>query len=227
MSEPIRLTADQIAELASIDSPTIANAVDTFGVRDATEGFASLDLHCIYPDLPPVVGYAVTCTDDSSTPRKGKGTAYRALYEAIEASPKPVIVVFKSPIDPKRSLHMGEVMASIVAGLGAVAVVTDGGVRDIAGVRSTTPNFQMFAAGAVVAGGAPSLIEVGITVGIFGLTISPGDLLHGDANGLLTIPNGVSDRVAAVAHRIQKDERARIEQTRQPALSVADLQPGH
>ena len=83
--------------------------MDTFGVRDATEGFANLDLRCIYPDLPPVVGYAVTCTDDSSTPRKGKGNGYRALYEAIEASPKPVVVVFKSPIDPKRSLHMGEV----------------------------------------------------------------------------------------------------------------------
>lgn len=227
MTEPIRLSADQVAELASIDSPTIANAVDTFGVRDATEGFASLDLHCIYPELPPVVGYAVTCTDDSSTPRKGKGNGYVALYEAIEASPKPVIVVFKSPVDPKRSLHMGEVMASIVAGLGAVAVVTDGGVRDIAGVRASTPNFQMFAAGAVVAGGSPSLIDVGVTVGICGLTISPGDLLHGDANGLLTIPNAIADKVAEVARGIQESERARIEQAGQPGFSVANLQPGH
>jgi 4-hydroxy-4-methyl-2-oxoglutarate aldolase len=226
MPEPAVLSADQLAELASIDSPTVSNAVDTFGVRDATEGFASLDLRCIYPDLPPVVGYAVTCTDDSSTSRKGKGNGYTALYEAIEASPKPVIVVFKSPIDAKRSLHMGEVMASIVAGLGAVAVVTDGGVRDIAGVRSTTPGFQMFAAGAVVAGGAPSLIDVGITVGICGLTISQGDLLHGDANGLLTIPHSVAPKVAEVARRIQKDERAHIEQAQRPDFSVADLQSG-
>lgn len=227
MSDPTVLSADQIAELAGIDSPTIANAVDTFRVRDATEGFASLDLRCIYPDLPPVVGYAVTCTDDSSTSRKGKGTGYRALYEAIEAAPKPVIVVFKSPIDPKRSLHMGEVMASIVSALGAVAVVTDGGIRDIDGVRATTPGFQMFAAGAVVAGGAPSLIDVGITVGICGLTISQGDLLHGDANGLLTIPKSVAAKVAEVARGIQAEEQARIEKAKKPGFSVADLQPGH
>ena len=224
MPESELLTSEQIRELASIDSPTVNNAIDTFGVRDATEGFASLDLRCIYPELPPVVGYAVTCTDDSSMPRRGKGNGYVPLYEAIEASPKPVIVVFKSPLDRKRSLHMGEVMASIVAGLGAVAVVTDGGVRDIAGVRESAPGFQMFAAGAVVAGGSPSLIEVGITVEIFGLTISPGDLLHGDANGVLTIPRSIAAQVPSVAREIQERERAAIERARQPDFSVATLQ---
>jgi regulator of RNase E activity RraA len=221
------LTADQIAELQRIDSPTIANAVDRFGVRDPTEGFASLDLRCMFPELPPVVGYAVTCTDDSSTPLSGTGTGYRALYEAIAAAPKPAFVVFKSAVDSKRSLHMGEVMASIMAGLGAVAVVTDGGVRDLAGVQSSVPGFQMFAAGMVVAGGAPSLIDVGVTVGIFGLTISPGDLLHGDANGLLTVPRSVAGEVAAVARQIQQEERVRIEEAQQPGFSVASLGPGH
>jgi regulator of RNase E activity RraA len=224
MSEPEQLAPELIRELASIDSPTINNAIDSLGVRDATEGFASLELRCVYPELPPVVGYAVTCTDDSSTPRKGKADGYRRLYEAIEASPKPVIVVFKSPVDPKRSLHMGEVMASIVAGLGAVAVVTDGGVRDITGVRESVPGFQMFAAGAVVGGGSPSLIDVGITVGIFGLTISPGDLLHGDANGLLTIPRAIADQVPAAARGIQERERSAVEQAHQPGFSVATLQ---
>jgi regulator of RNase E activity RraA len=224
MPEPEPLTPELIRELASIDSPTINNAIDSLGVRDATEGFASLELRCLYPDLPPVVGYAVTCTDDSSTPRKGKGDGYRRLYEAIEASPKPVIVVFKSPIDPKRSLHMGEVMASIVAGLGAVAVVTDGGVRDIAGVRQSVPGFQMFATGAVVGGGSPALIDVGITVGICGLTISPGDLLHGDANGLLTIPRAIAAQLPAVAGQIQEREQLAIAQAHQPGFSVATLQ---
>lgn len=227
MADDHVLTADQIAELQRIDSPTTANAVDRFGVRDPTEGFASLDLRCMFPELPPVVGYAVTCTDDSSTPLSGPGTGYQALYEAIAAAPKPAIVVFKSAVDSKRSLHMGEVMASIIAGLGAVAVVTDGGVRDLAGVRSSVPGFQMFAAGMVVAGGAPSLIDVGVTVGIFGLTISPGDLLHGDANGLLTVPRSVAGEVAAVARQIQQEERIRIEEAQQSGFSVASLGRGH
>lgn len=227
MAGPTLLTAGQIADLTAIDSPTVANAVDTFRVRDATEGFASLELRCMFPELPPVAGYAVTCTDDSSTPLSVPGNGYQALYEAIDAAPKPVIVVFKSAVDPRRSLHMGEVMASIMARLGAVAVVTDGGVRDLSGVRENVPGFQMFAAGAVVAAGAPSLIEVGATVGIFGLTINPGDLLHGDANGLLTIPHAIAGEVAAAARRIQADERQRIDASRAPDFSIASLQRDH
>jgi regulator of RNase E activity RraA len=181
----------------------------------------------MFPDLPPVVGYAVTCTDDSSTPLKGSGRGYEALYEAIEAAPKPVIVIFKSHVDGKRSLHMGEVMAATMSRLGAVGVVTDGGVRDLAGVRASVPGFQMFAAGAVVAGGAPNLIEVGVTVGIFGLTISPWDLLHGDANGLLTIPRSVASMVAAVAAQIQGEERTRIERTMAADFSIDAIKSGH
>src|SRR4029077_4737493 len=44
------LIDQSLRELAEIDSPTIANAVDSFHVRDATEGFAGSELRCVYPD---------------------------------------------------------------------------------------------------------------------------------------------------------------------------------
>jgi 4-hydroxy-4-methyl-2-oxoglutarate aldolase len=221
------LRPEQLGELASIDSPTVNNAVDSLGFRDPTEGFASSELHCIYPDLPPMVGYAITCTDDSSTPRAGPGRGYQELYEAIQAAPKPVVVVFKCLGDPRRSLHMGDVMASIVGRLGAVGVVTDGGVRDVAAVRERVPGFQMFAGGIVVGGGAPSLGDVGISVSIFGLTISPGDLLHGDANGLLTIPLPIADRVAEAAKSIQQREKERVDFVRSDGFAIDQLTSAH
>lgn len=214
------LSADQLAELAQIDSPTIANAVDSFKVRDPAGGYAGLQLRCMYPELPPAVGYAITCTDDSSTPRREPGAGYEALYEAMARAPKPVMLVFKGIGDPSRSLHMGEVMGAMVHALGAVAVITDGGVRDLAGVRMSVPGLQMFAAGAVVAGGAPSLGDIGVTVSIFGLTIKPGDLLHGDANGVLSIPSSIADRVAARAREIGDRERRLVEFIRSPGFSL-------
>ena len=221
-------TADQlIEELAAIDTPTVANAVDSFHVRDATEGFAASDLRCVYPDLPTMVGYAVTCTDDSSTPRSQPGRGYEQLYRAIAASPKPAVVVFKCLGDPKRSLHMGDVMASIVSRLGAVGVVTDGGVRDVAAVRERVPGFQMFATGFVVAGGAASLGDVGISVSICGLTIRSGDLLHGDVNGLLTIPSSIATEVAAAARRIQASEQERVDFVRSKDFAIDRLATGH
>ena len=227
MADATRAAAQLVKDLAAIASPTVANAVDSFHVRDATEGFAASDLRCVYPDLPPMVGYAVTCTDDSSTPRSEPGRGYEELYQAIAASPQPVVVVFKCLGDPKRSLHMGDVMASIVSRLGAVGIVTDGGVRDIAAVHERLPGFQMFASGFVVAGGAPSLGDVGVNVSICGLTISPGDLLHGDANGLITIPASIAADVAAAARGIQSTERERVDFVRSKDFAIDRLASGH
>lgn len=60
------LSPDQLEAMRRIDSPTVANAIEAFEVRDPTEGYASLELRCLFPDLPPVVGYVVTCTADST-----------------------------------------------------------------------------------------------------------------------------------------------------------------
>ena len=62
------LSPKQIEALGRIDSPTVSNAIEAFGVRDPTDGYASLELRCLFPDLGPMVGYAVTCTADSTTP---------------------------------------------------------------------------------------------------------------------------------------------------------------
>jgi regulator of RNase E activity RraA len=122
---------------------------------------------------------------------------------------------------------MGDVMAAIVARLGAVAIVTDGGVRDLAGVRERVPGFQMFARGMVVAGGAPSLGDIGLTVEVCGLTIRPGDLLHGDANGLLSIPLEVAGRVAAAAMDIRRQEDERVQAISSPGFEIGQLVSGH
>lgn len=221
---PANLSPVQIEALRRIDSPTIANAIEAFEVRDPTEGYASLELRCMFPDLPPVVGYAVTCTADSTSPGKNRPSQDEAFYTAIRNAPKPVIVVMKDagPNRP-RSCHAGDVMSTIFQTLGAVAVVTDGGVRDLAGVRQRAPGFQMFAPGVVVAHGVPTIVEVGVAVSICGLTIRPGDLLHGDANGLVSIPLASADRVASQAEKVWQTEREEIEFVKSPKFTLEAL----
>jgi 4-hydroxy-4-methyl-2-oxoglutarate aldolase len=219
------LQTDQIETLKQIDSPTIANAIETFDVRDPTEGYASLELQCMYKDYAPVVGYAVTCTEDTASPRRfNRGTSYTSyevLYRAIQDSPKPVIVVFKNVgPDRRRGLHMGDMMATLFQRLGAVAVVTDGGVRDLDGVRKRAPGFQMFAAGAVVSHGLPCLFEVGVAVSICGLTIWPGDLLHGDANGLVSIPHAIAVELATNAKNIIQFENDKEQFIKSPDFTL-------
>lgn len=204
-----KLTAKQIAALRRIDSATIANAIETFDVRDLTAGFASLELRPMFPDLPPAVGYAVTCTVDSTTPRRGGAAGMGKLVRALRAAPKPAIVVMKAAgQDRLRNCHIGDVMSTLFHRMGAVAAVSDAGVRDLAGIAERAPGFHVFAAGTVASHGDYRIVEVGPSVSICGLTISPGDLLHGDSSGLVSIPHAVAARLPAAARKVLKAEAA-------------------
>jgi 4-hydroxy-4-methyl-2-oxoglutarate aldolase len=201
------LSPEQIEALGRIDSPTVSNAIEAFGVRDPTDGYASLELRCLFPDLGPMVGYAVTCTADSTTPGGPRPDGQMPLYHALAAAPKPAVVVVRD-VGPSRlrSCHAGDMMMTLFHRLGAVGLVTDGGVRDVAGVRRRAPGFRVFAPGTVVSHGIPTIVEVGVTVSICGLKIRPGDLLHGDENGLLKIPLEIADQVAGQAQKVRQAE---------------------
>lgn len=219
-----QLNGEIIKGLTRFDAPTIANAIEFFDVRDATEGYASLELHCMFPELRPVVGYAVTCTADSTSPGKNRPSVDKLFYEAIRDAPKPVIVVMKdaSP-DRLRSCHAGDMMATLFQKLGAVALITDGGVRDLEGVQKRAPGFQMFAGGLVTAHGMPTIVEVGMTVSICGLTIRPGDLLHGDYNGVVKIPPSIAERLAEQAEAVWRDEACFVDYVKNPGFTLDEM----
>ncbi len=218
-----RLTPQQLEELRLIDSPTISNAVERFRVRPRLEGFAGWDLRCVFPDLGSTVGYAVTCTADSTTETRADDRGLLRLWAALEAAPKPAVLVIKD-IGPERSrsCHMGEVMATTAKALGAVGCISDGGLRDVVEVRALG-GFQYFCPGIVVSHGNPVICEVNVPVTLAGMAVAPGDLLHGDGNGVLVIPEAVADRVAAEAMQVRADEKAVLDFVRSPGLTVEKL----
>ena len=91
--------------------------------------------------------------------------------------------------------------------LGAVGIVTDTGFRDLNGIKSRVPGFQVFSPGLVVSHGHEAYLDFNVTVSICGLTIQPGDLLHGDESGVLTVPIEIAERVVERAQLIQKAEK--------------------
>jgi regulator of RNase E activity RraA len=218
-----RLTPEQLAELQKIDSPTVSNAIERFKVRPRLEGFAGWDLRCAFPELGTMMGYAVTCTADTTTETRADERGLMRLWAAIEAAPKPAVLVIKD-IGPERSrsCHMGEVMATTAKALGAVGCVSDGGLRDVVEVRALG-GFQYFCPGFVVSHGNPIICEVNVPVTLEGMAVKPGDLLHGDANGVLVVPDAVADRVAAEAERVRADEREVLDFVRAPGLTVEKL----
>ena len=209
-----RLTVEQLEQLRRIDSPTVSNAIETFDVRPRVEGYAGWELRCAFPELGSTLGYAVTCTADSTTtpPRSERGLL--RLWEAVEAAPKPAVIVIKD-IGPQRSrsCHMGEVMATTAKPLGAVGCISDGGLRDVVEVRALG-GFQYFCPGFVVSHGDPVICGVNVPVTVEGLSVNPGDLLHGDVNGVVMIPDAIAAPLAAARSigavlRIANQRRAR------------------
>lgn len=218
-----RLSPDQLAALARIDSPTVSNAIEAFNVRSRVEGYAGWELRCAFPELGTTVGYAVTCTADSTSEMRRDDRGLLRLWAAVEAAPKPAVIVIKD-IGPQRSrsCHMGEVMATTAKALGTVGCVSDGGLRDVNEVRALG-GFQYFCPGFVVSHGNAVICDVGVDVHVDGMDVRPGDLLHGDVNGLLVIPEEIADRVAAQVQKVRDAEREVLEFVKQPGLTVEKL----
>lgn len=218
-----RLTVEQLEALRLLDSPTVSNAIEHFGVRPRVEGYAGWELRCAFPELGTMIGYAVTCTADSTTASRRDERGLMKLWEAVEAAPKPAVIVIKD-IGPERnrSCHMGEVMATTAKALGAVGCISDGGLRDVVEVRALG-GFQYFCPGFVVSHGNAVICEVNVPVTLDGLAVNAGDLLHGDVNGVLTIPDTIADRLAAQAQQVRLSERDVLDFVKRPGLSVERL----
>src|SRR5207302_10409560 len=94
-------------------------------------------------------------------------------------------------------------------------LMTDGGIRDIVEVRALG-GFHYYGAGLVVAHGNPLIYDVGAEVTISGVKIRPGDLLHGDENGITVIPDDIADKVASQAMKVRDSEQARLTEILSP-----------
>ena len=67
--------------------------------------------------------------------------------------------------------------------------------------------FQYFARGTVVSHANFHIVRVGVPIQIHGVTIAQGDILHGDDNGLLSVPRGQESAIQAAVDKVRSRER--------------------
>jgi regulator of RNase E activity RraA len=104
-------------------------------------------------------------------------------------------VVFQDLDDPVAAATFGEVMCSTYKAFGAAGLITSGAGRDLDQVEAL--NFPCFTGGTVCAHGYCHIVQLNVPVSVGGVTVHPGDLLHGDRNGVTTVPNEIAAEVAA------------------------------
>jgi 4-hydroxy-4-methyl-2-oxoglutarate aldolase len=203
-------TKEQFGFLRSVDSPTIANAIEPLQLRERTDGYIGGEIRCLFPELGVMVGQALTVRVANPGGPVASRHGYWAMWEALEQMPSPAVLVMQDISGvPSRCAYAGEVMASLARRLGAVGMVTDGGFRDLDRVRDLGMHY--FARYTVVSHGNYAVQDIGEPVWLDGQWVGTGDILHGDANGIVIVPAECLQDLAKSVEEVQRRERRVID----------------
>jgi len=192
--------------LRKFDTPTVCNVIELFNYRSRTAGYMDGRVTACFPKLPPMVGYASTATYRSAdAPRSGN--VYSSLADQIAAFaelPGPAVVIFQDLDTPTAAATFGEVMCTTYKTFGAAGIITSGTGRDLDQVEAL--GFPCFTNGTICAHGYCQIVQVHVPVHVGGVTVHPGDLIHGDRNGVTTVPNQIASGVAHACAEFMKAE---------------------
>jgi 4-hydroxy-4-methyl-2-oxoglutarate aldolase len=201
------LTDADLSFLTSVDSPTIANAIERFKVRPLTEGFIGGEVRCSFPELGSMVGRALTVTMRNPGDRPASRQGYWRMWEQLEATAGPTVLMIADESGaPQRVAYAGEIMSRLARRLGAVGMVTDGALRDLAEVRAL--GFHYFMRYPVVSHANFEIATVGEPVQLDGERVETGDLIHGDANGIVLIPWEILSELPDAVDKVRTAEAA-------------------
>jgi len=194
------ITPKQMEFLRSIDTPTVCNLVEIAAPERRGHGYTVKHLHCPFPDLPPIVGFAKTVTFKAkdAVPLGQAGYMQKRLdyLDYVAGNPQPSIMVMED-LDGEHAGYgafWGEVQSNVHKALGCLGVVTSGSIRDIAMIA---PGFQMLAGSIVPSHAYVHVVDFGIDVNVHGMAAESGDLIHADRHGAIVVPLGQIDAMRA------------------------------
>ncbi len=145
-----------------------------------------------------ICGVAVTCD-------AGPGDNL-ALFAALDVA-KPGDVVAVATQGFLGAAILGDLLAGMARNCGIGAIVIDGSVRDVAGILAT--GFPVYCAGVTPNSGVrngPGTVRLPIVKG--GVAIAPGDIIVGDGDGVVVVPQGMAARVVEALESVRKAEAA-------------------
>jgi regulator of RNase E activity RraA len=218
------ISSELLALLQTVDTCTISNAIETFGVRMRNDGYIQPPIRCLFPDLPPVAGYAVTGRIRTGTPPVSNLCYYQRTdwWQYVARFPSPKLLVL-ADVDhaPGTGAFVGEIHAEIGRAMGCVGYVTNGVVRDLPALERN--RFQCFSTGACVSHAYGHIVDFGEPVEIGGLKVRPGDILQGDCHGVQSIPREIGAQLWGAVRAIQEHESELIHLCRSADFSLDKL----
>ena len=184
---------------------TIANVMLKFGFKNVVlRGLSPLD-----PSLERMVGSAYTLrfipSREDLDNMDNYGLEDNLHRRAIEECPTDSVLVIDAGGNCSAS-SAGDVMVARLKYRGVAGIVTDGGFRDNSGVRaSNLPAYQV----ATATSATPIAlhpIDLDVPISCAGVSVYPGDIIVGDADGVVVVPAHLAEEVSEIAYEIAQYE---------------------
>lgn len=181
----------------------ISDALDAAGLRE------QVLQHTIRPLLPEtiVVGRAmpVLCLDVYEIPDE----PYQQEIAAVDSLKQNDVIVC-STNGSTRICFWGELLSTAAQARGARGAVIDGFIRDIR--KIVAMRFPIFTTGLspVDSNGRGEVVAYNVPIECSGVTVNPGDIVFGDADGVVIIPQSVEQKVIdAALEKVQGENQTR------------------
>ena len=100
--------------------------------------YTDSSIRCVFPELGPLVGHAVTCVYGLPDPDEPDRYTFLDVVDALDAAPKPTVLVIEQRWPPElraKAGLAGEIMTTQMQQVGCVGLITDGPSRDVDAIR--------------------------------------------------------------------------------------------
>jgi len=202
---PGPLAPDTLDKLRQVSTATITMQLLKRGLRHG----AIKRARPIDPRNARCVGPAYTLRfipmreDLSGPPKPGEMSPSRI---AIEGAPAGSVLVIDGD-DGDNCGTLGDILAARLKARGVAGVVSDGAMRDVAGIIAV--GLPVLASGAAAPASMNQVIpiDVNVPIGCGGVAVFPGDIVATDLDGAVVIPRAIADALARDAFEQERVER--------------------
>ena len=222
-AEAIDLTPDTLALLTKASTATVATLLFKRGYHNAyVQGALPLNA-----DTGTMVGPAYTLRYIPTRPDTDPLDAFREPNHpqrvAVEECPQGAVLVMDCRQDATAA-SAGSILLTRCQMRGVAGVVSDGGIRDARGAAAL--DMPVFA----VKPTAPTnltkhhAVDIGLPIACGGVAVYPGDIVMGDADGVMIIPRHLADEIAVETVEMELFEAFVLEEVNAGA-SIRGLYP--
>jgi len=210
-------------KLKTVSTATICTALYKRGLRNQ---FIQ-DVHPLNPSLGNMVGEAFTlryipAREDLNPVSVFQDRAH-PQRKAVEECPPGAVFVIDSRKDP-RAASAGSILVTRLMKRGVAGVVTDGGFRDSPEIATLGIPAYHNRPSAPTNITLHQALDINAPIGCGDAPVWPGDVIVGDGEGVVVIPAGIADEIAAEAFEMTAFEDFVAEKV-QEGRSILGLYP--